>query len=85
MRRGVEFEVFGGVDQRVVRDERGDVGELGLLGLEKFAAGGGVEEEIAEGDGGADGEAGVFDAEDVAAGDLDECACWVLRLRGFRE
>src|SRR5258706_1020426 len=50
------------------------MGELGLFGLEEFAAGGGVEEEIANSDGGADGEAGVFDAEDVAAGDFDECA-----------
>ena len=82
--RGVEFEVFRGVDERVVGDEGGDVGELGLLGLEEFAAGGGVEEEIADGDGGAGGEAGVFDAEDVAAGDFDEGAGVVLRRRGFR-
>ena len=74
LRGGVEFEVSGGVGQRVVRDQRGDVGELGLFGLEEFAAGGGVEEEIADGDGGAGGEAGVFDAEDVAAGDFDEGA-----------
>src|SRR5579871_637666 len=52
-------------------DQRGDVGELGLLGLEEFAASGSVEEEIADGDGGSGGEAGVFDTVDVAAGDLD--------------
>ncbi len=73
-----------GMGESVVGDERGDVGELGLLGLEEFAAGGGVEEEIADGDGGSDGEAGVFDAEDVAAGDLDEGAGGALRRRGFR-
>ena len=83
LRGGVEFEVFGGVDEGVVGDEGGDVGELGLLGLEEFAAGGGVEEEVADGDGGADGEAGVFDAEDVAAGDLDEGAGGVFGDAGF--
>ncbi len=58
--------------ERVVGDEGGDVGELGLLGLEEFAAGGGVEEEVADGEGGPDGVAGGVNAEDVAAGDLDE-------------
>src|SRR5258708_1806217 len=59
------------------------MGELGLFGLEEFAAGGGVEEEIADGDGGADGEAGVFDAEDVAAGDFDERAGGFFGYAGF--
>ena len=48
--------------ESVVRDQGCDVGELGLFGLEEFAAGGRVEEEIAKGDGGADGKSGVFDA-----------------------
>ena len=63
-----------GVGEGVVGDEGGDVGQLGGLGLEEFAAGGGVEEEIADGDSGADGEAGGVGAEDGAAGDLDEGA-----------
>ena len=81
--RGVEFEVFCGVGEGVVGDQRGDVGELGLLGLEEFAAGGGVEEEIADGDGGADGKAGVFDAKDVATGDFYECAGGFFGDAGF--
>ena len=63
-----------GVGESVVGDEGGDVGELGLLGAEKFAAGGGVEEEVADGDGGAGGEAGGVYAEDFATGDFDEGA-----------
>ncbi len=57
--------------------------ELGLLGLEEFAAGRCVEEEIAEGDGGADGETSVFDAEDSAAGDFDESAGGFFGYSGF--
>ena len=83
LRGAVEFEVFRRVGEGVVGDQRGDVGELGLLGLEEFAAGGGVEEEIADGDGGAGGEAGVFDAEDVAAGDFDEGAGVIFGCAGF--
>jgi hypothetical protein len=81
----VEFEVFGGVNESVVRDERGDVGELGLLGLEELAAGGGVEEEVVDGNGGADGQACVFDAEDVTAGYLDEGAGGFFGNAGFEE
>ena len=73
-----------GMGERVVRDERGDVRELGLLGLEELAARRGVEEEVADGDGGAGGQAGLFDAEDVAAGDLDQGAGSHLRRRGSR-
>ena len=52
--------MFGGMSEGVVSDQRGDVRELGLFGLEEFAAGGGVEEEIAKSDGSADGKAGFF-------------------------
>ena len=76
--------MFCGVRERVVGDERGDVGEFGLLGLEELAAGGSVEEEVADSDGGSGGKAGVFDAEDVAAGDLDDGSGFVFRRRGFR-
>ena len=62
------------VGEGVVGDEGGDVGELGLFGLEELATGGGVEEEVADGDGGADGGAGGIGAEHVAAGDLDQGA-----------
>ena len=75
--------MFGWVDEGVVSDEGSDVGELGLLGFEKFAAGGGVEEQVAEGDGGAGGKAGVFDSEDVAASDLDERAGVFFNGAGF--
>ena len=66
--------MFRGVDEGIVGDERGDVGELGLLGLEEFATGGGVKEKVVDGDGGADGKACVFYAEDVTTGYLDEGA-----------
>jgi hypothetical protein len=80
----VELDVFCGVDEGVVRDQRGDVGEFRLLGLEELAAGGGVEEEVAEGDGGADGKAGIFDADDVAAGDLYEGAGGFFGYAGLK-
>ena len=83
LRRAVQLEVLCGMGESVVSDEGGDVGELGLLGLEEFATGRRVEEEIADGDGGAGGKAGVFDAVDVAASDLDYGAGVVFWGTGF--
>ena len=78
LRGRVQLEVFLRVREGVVRDERGDVAELGGLATEEFAAGGGVEEEVADGDGGAGRQAGIFDAEDIAAGDLEAGADFVV-------
>ena len=75
----VELEVTHGMSEGVVGDEGGDVGELGLLGLEELATGRGIEEEVADGKGRASGKAGGFDTEDVAAGDFDQRTGFVFR------
>ena len=54
----MKFKVLGWMGECVVGDQSGDVRELGLLGLEKFAPRWGVEEEVADGDGGSGGQAG---------------------------
>ena len=71
---GVEFEVLRWVSQGVVRDQSGDMRELGLFRLEELAAGRGVEEEIADLDGCSGGKAGVFGANDLASGYFDYSA-----------
>ena len=48
--RGDQFEVLFRMHERVMGDQRGDVGQLGGFGAEKFAARRGVEEEIGDGD-----------------------------------
>ena len=79
----VELEVFGGMSERVVGDESGDMGELGLLGLEELAARWSVVEEIADCDGGSRGKTCVFDAEDVSSSDLNYGSGVVFGGAGF--
>ena len=66
-----QLEVLFRVDERVVRDERGDMGELSGLGAEEFAACRRVEEEIGDGDGGSARQGNVVDVMDFAAGNFD--------------
>src|SRR6185437_16741871 len=80
----VQLEVFGGVGERVVRDQRSDVREFRLFGAEEFAASGRVEEEVADGDGGSGGETSLFDAEDVASGDLDQSSGSIFGRASFQ-
>ena len=68
---GMQFEMLFGMGQRIVRDQRCDVRELGGFGLEELLARGSIEEEVAHGDGRSFGQAGFFDAGDFAAIDLD--------------
>jgi hypothetical protein len=58
LRRRGEDELFGGIGERVVRDERRDVAELGGFGFQKFAARGDGVEKIGDADGCACGQAG---------------------------
>ena len=60
-----------GMRQAVVRDQRRDVGDLGLLGPQKFLARGHVIKQIAHRDGGASGERAVVATQDLASGDFD--------------
>ena len=64
VRGGDQFEVLFGMCERVVRDQRGDVRELGRFGAEEFAACRRVEEEIGDGDGGSARQGGVFDVDE---------------------
>ncbi len=68
-----------GMRQAVVRDQRGDVRQFGLLGAQEFPARGHVEEEIAHGDGGAAAERRFLAAQHLAAGDFDARAGGLLR------
>jgi hypothetical protein len=72
LRGGVKFKVFCGVDEGIMRDERSDVRQLSLFGLEEFTSGGSIEEEVAESDGGADWKASIFDSKDISAGNFYE-------------
>ncbi len=60
-----------GMRQAVVRDQRGDVRDFGLLGAQEFLARRNVVEQVAHGDDGAAGERGVFAAQDLAAREFD--------------
>jgi hypothetical protein len=57
--------------QRVMRDQRGNVGQLSGFGAQEFATGRSVEEEIGHGNGGSARQGSVFDAQNPAAGDLN--------------
>ena len=76
--------MFLGMRQRVMRDQRGDVGKLGGLRLEKFLARGGVEEQVAHGDRRAGGQSGFFDARDFAAIDFEDRPGRLFRGAGFQ-
>jgi hypothetical protein len=83
---GDEIELFFGMGQSVVRDQRGDVGEFSGFGAEKFAARRSVEEEIADGDRCAARQRSIFHAMNFAAGDLDVRArCFVAGGRFERD
>jgi hypothetical protein len=71
MRGGEQLEVLFRMDEGVVGHQRGDVGQFGRLGAQKFAPCGGIEKEILNGDRGSGGQGGVFDAQDLAAGNFD--------------
>jgi hypothetical protein len=55
VRGGGEFKVLFRMGQRVVRDQRSYMRELGRFGAKEFAASRGIEEEIGHRDGGAAG------------------------------
>ena len=64
-RGGEELEVFLGMGQRVVRDQRRHVSQLGGFGAKEFAPRRRVEEEIGDGDGGSAGQGGVVHAQNL--------------------
>lgn len=63
--------MFLWVGQRVMRDQRRDVSQLGRFGAKEFAARRRVEEEIGGGDGGAAWEGGIVNAQYLSARDFD--------------
>src|SRR5580693_7215548 len=69
---GMQFKMFFGMGQRVMRYQRGDVGEFGRFGFQEFLARGGIEEEIAHCDGRALRKSGFFDARHLAAVDFED-------------
>ncbi len=82
--RRMQFKVPLRMRQRIVRHQRGNVGQLGLLGLEEFAPRRRVVEQVADRDGGARRRAGIFHAQYFAAGDLDLRARVFVRGMGFQ-
>ena len=91
MAGGEKIELLLRMGQRVVRDQRGDVGQLSGFGAQKFAPRRRVEEEIGDGDGGAARQSCIFNAMDFAAGDLEmrsnTCsrACFIASSRFKRD
>ena len=80
---GEQLEVLLRMGQRIVRDQRGHVGQFGGFGAEKFAPGRGVEEEIGDGDRGSARQGGVFHVVDFAAGNFEVRAGSVFAGGGF--
>jgi hypothetical protein len=78
----VQLEVLLGMGQRVMRDQGGDVGQLGIFGLEKFAPRRGIEEQIAHRERGPRGRSRVFAHQQLAAGNLHPGARSFLRGTG---
>src|ERR1022692_4280839 len=58
--------------QRVVSDERRDMGEFGRLRPQKFLARGSMEEEVANGDGSPQRQPSLFHADDLATVDFED-------------
>lgn len=79
-----ELEGFIGMGEGVMRHQRGDVGEFGLIGTKEFLARGDVEEEIANGDDGSVGEGGFVAADHLAAMDFDACPGGFFGRVGFQ-
>ena len=71
LRRRGENELFAGIGERVVRDERSDVAKLGGFGFQKFAARGNGVEKIGDADGCARGKARRLYVDEFAAGEFD--------------
>ena len=65
--------------QRVVRDQRSDVRQLGGFGLQEFAARRDVEEQIAHADRSSQRQPGLFDRQDLASGNFDDGSSGVFR------
>ena len=84
LRRRGEHELFAGIGERVVGDQRGDVAEFGSFGLQEFATRGNAVEKIGDTDGGACRKARGFHADKFAAGEFDARAFGLLRRRAFR-
>ena len=80
-----ELQGLVGMRQAVVRHQRGDVRQLGLLGAQKFLARGDVVEEIADRDAGAAAERRLLAAQHLAAGDLDARAGGLLLRARFEQ
>ena len=80
----VQLPVHLRVGQRVVRDQAGDMRELGGFRLEKLAACRSIEEKIANGDGGSGRQASLFHGEDASAGDLDDRAGGLIGITRFQ-
>ena len=79
-----KLEVLFRMRQRVMRDQRGDVGQFGRFGAEEFSARWSIEEEIADGDGCPARQCCIFHAADFAAGDLDARAGGLLTCGCFQ-
>jgi hypothetical protein len=77
MGRRVQLKVLVRVGERVVRDQRRDMGELGRLGLEKLASRRSIKEEIMDGDRCSCRRSNVFDAENLAAGNFNRGSGWL--------
>ena len=66
-----QLESLIGMCQAVMRHERPDVRQFGLIGTQKFLSSRNIEEQVANGDGGADGACDLVAAQQFAAGDFD--------------
>src|ERR1039457_5628373 len=80
-----QLERLVGVRQTVMRDQRRDVRELGLVGAQEFLAGRNVEEQVADRDGGPDAGGQLIAAQQLSTGNLDDGAGGLLRRAGLQE
>ena len=85
LRRRGEHELLARIGERVVRDQRGDVAELGGFGLQKFAARGNAVEKIGDADRRACGKACGLYADEFAAGEFDAGAFGFFGVARFEQ
>ena len=78
-----QLERFLGMRQAVVRDERSDVRELGLIGPQKLLARRNVEEQIANRDGGSRGPRAIRRSAGSSRPQSRPLRPWSLRPRAF--
>ena len=82
---GYQLKSLAGMRQAVMRGQRGDVGQLGLVRAQEFLARRHVEKQVAHGDGRSRRESRLVAAQHFTPGDLDPRAGRFLGGAGFEQ